>query len=59
MFKLGILFHLAICDKNVLGVKNTQACDITVIHRYYNMEFTFSSIVIIFVLAVALPNLYR
>ena len=38
----------------VLRVQNTQARDITVLQRYSNVESIYSSVITIFVLAIAL-----
>ena len=53
-FPIGILFYFATYDKNVLIGKSTQAYDMTVLQRYCNVDSTNSSVVAIFVLAVAL-----
>ena len=39
------------CLKSVFGVSITQALDVTVLRRCFNVEFTYSLIVMIFVLA--------
>ena len=47
--------QFATCDKNMLAVKSTQAQDMT-IQMYCNMKSTYSSGIIIFVLAIASLN---
>ena len=52
--KVGILFHFATSDKNILKIKNTQARDMTVVQRYFNVESTYNTVDILFVLAITL-----
>ena len=51
--KLDILFHFSTRNKNVFGIKNTQARNMTVLQMYYDVESTYSSVNVIFIFAIA------
>ena len=54
--KNGHFVSLCCTRKNFSWVKNKQVRDVTVLQKYSNVESTYNSVVIIFVLAVALSK---
>ena len=52
--KLGLMFHFTTRDPNLLKTKSTQAYDMTVLQRYCNVGSTYCSVIIIFILSIAL-----